>query len=91
MLNPSNFMQSLKYIIFSFWTSNSQTAGMIVISVKLSTKAVKLMAPGLGALELDCGFNAYTVKRQKFFKNLLLCPWYLANKQKLLCVNNIYV
>lgn len=50
-LNPSKLMQSFKNLLF-YWTSSSQTAAMIVISIELFTKIVKFVALGLGVLVL---------------------------------------
>lgn len=48
----SKLMQSLKNLLLYPWTSSSQTAAMIVISIELSTKIEKFMAPGLWVLVL---------------------------------------
>lgn len=54
---------NLKDLLYSL-TSNSQTVCMIVINIEPTTKIVKFMAQGLGALMLGRGFNDFIVKMQ---------------------------
>lgn len=50
--------------ILHSWTSSSQTTGMIVEIIELSTKIEKLMAPGPGVLVSGWGSNDYVMKIQ---------------------------
>ena len=66
-----------KNLLLYSWTSSSQTVGMIVISIKSSTKIVKFMAPGSGVLVLGQGYIDYVVKVHKFFETPLFFFWSL--------------
>lgn len=61
-INPLKLMQSFKNFLLFYWTSSSQTAAMIVISIELLTKIVKFVAPGLGVLVLGLDSNDYIMK-----------------------------